>query len=120
MRIRVAALLTLIVTFVGSLPYCGLARGAEPALGRAMDEFRLPDHLGKDRSLGELAGERATVVAFLGTQCPLAKLYAGRLETIATKYADRGVAVVAVMSNVQDSLEEITSFTRRHEISYAV
>jgi peroxiredoxin len=86
----------------------------------AIEDFRLPDHLGQEQSLDELAGEKATIVAFLGTECPLAKLYAGRLQAIADEYAERGVTVVGVMSNKQDSLTEIAAFVRRHDLSYPV
>src|SRR4029078_55304 len=48
------------------------------------------------------------------------KLYAGRLQAISRDYADRGVAVVGVMSNSQDSLAEIAEFVRLHELSYPV
>ena len=60
------------------------------------------------------------MVAFLGTECPLAKLYAGRLQSIADSYAQKGVAVVAVMSNAQDSLAKIAAFVREHKLSYPV
>jgi peroxiredoxin len=94
---------------------------AKPTLGAKVADFTLPDYLGKDHALAELTDrDDIIVVAFLGTQCPLAKLYSRRLEQIATEYADRGVAVVGVMSNSQDSLAEIAAFVRRHELSYPV
>ena len=83
-------------------------------------DFRLPDHLGKEHALADFADHDLVVVAFLGTECPLAKLYAGRLQTIADEYAERGVAVVAVMSNAQDSLAEIAAFVRQHKLTYPV
>src|SRR6476659_7131573 len=81
-------------------------------------DFRLPDSLGKQHALADFADRKLVVVAFLGTECPLAKLYAGRLQTIAGEYAEHGVAVVAVMSNTQDSLEKIAAFVRQHKITY--
>ena len=92
----------------------------EPTADRSITDFRLPDHLGKDHALADFADRDLVVVAFLGTECPLAKLYAGRLQTIADEYADRGVAVVAVMSNAQDSLSEIAAFVRQHNVTYPV
>src|SRR5688572_516007 len=80
--------------------------------------FSLPDHLGQQRSMVEYSDKRLVVVAFLGTQCPLAKLYAARLQTIANDFANRGVAVVGVMSNTQDSLPEIAEFVKLHDIHY--
>ena len=82
-----------------------------PARAAAIDDFSLPDHLGKKQSLADLADKQVVVVAFLGTQCPLAKLYATRLQSIANDFADRGVAVVAVMSNAQDSISARTDST---------
>jgi peroxiredoxin len=93
---------------------------ATPPVGAEIADFRLPDHLGKEHALSELADGELVVVAFLGTECPLAKLYAGRLQAIAAEYAERGVAVVAVMSNVQDSLSEIAAYVRQHELTYPV
>ena len=81
--------------------------GGGYANAAAVGNFSLPDHLGQRRSLADLLDKRLVVVAFLGTQCPLAKLYAARLQTIANDFADRGVAVVGVMSNTQDSLPEV-------------
>jgi peroxiredoxin len=93
---------------------------AESTADRSITDFRLPDHLGKEHSLADFADRELVVVAFLGTECPLAKMYAGRLQTIADEYADRGVAVVAVMSNAQDSLAEIAAFVRQHNVTYPV
>lgn len=88
--------------------------------GTEVADFRLPDHTGKEHALKDLADHDLVVVAFLGTECPLAKLYAGRLQTIADDYAKRGVAVVAVMSNAQDSLAKIAAFERQYKITYPV
>src|SRR5262245_6232021 len=79
---------------------------AAPEVGTKIADFRLPDSLGKEHSLADFPDRNFVVVAFLGTECPLAKVYAGRLQKVADDYAERGVAVVAVMSNVQDSLAD--------------
>ena len=91
-----------------------------PKSATVISDFHLPDHLGKEHTLSEFADHDLVVVAFLGTQCPLAKLYAGRLQSIADSYAQKGVAVVAVMSNAQDSLAKIAAFVREHKLSYPV
>lgn len=96
-----------------------VARGAM-SLGVAIDGFELPDVRGQKHTLAELADRELVVVAFLGTQCPLAKLYAGRLQKLADEYADRDVAVVAVMSNVQDSLADVEDYVRQHQLELPV
>lgn len=112
MLARTVLLLSIIIMLFASV-----AR-SEPTAEIA--DFCLPDHLGKEHALANFADHDFVVVAFLGTECPLAKLYAGRLQAIADEYAERGVAVVAVMSNAQDSLAEIAIFVRQHNITYPV
>jgi peroxiredoxin len=103
---------------MGIMLAAGIARGATP-IGAAVDDFHLPDPQGREQALATLADGKPTVVAFLGAQCPIAKLYAARLEKLSADYGDR-VAFVAVMSNKQDSLEDIRAFVAQHELTFAV
>src|SRR6185369_17181673 len=92
----------------------------EQVAGASIADFRLPDSLGKEHALADLADHELVVVGFLGTECPLAKLYAERLQEIANDYFDRGVAVVAIMSNAQDSLAKIAAFAHQYKLTYAL
>ncbi len=60
------------------------------------------------------------VITFLGTECPLAKQYAVKLEKYYQAWKTRGVQVIGVMSNVQDSPSEVTAFIKKLEISYPI
>jgi peroxiredoxin len=91
---------------------------ASSAIGRKIDSLSLPDHHGKVRELAELRGERLLVVAFLGVECPLAKIYAPRLVSLAADYEAKGVKFVAIDSNLQDSLTDIATFARAHNLSF--
>ncbi|MCH5372979.1 MAG: redoxin domain-containing protein, partial [Planctomycetes bacterium] len=55
---------------------------------------------------------------FLGTECPLAKLYGPRLARLCSEYESRGVGFLGVMANSQDSVTEIAAYARRHEIPF--
>ncbi len=59
-----------------------------------------------------------TVVCFLGTECPLARLYAGRLNALVEEYAQRNVDFVGVMSNRQDSLEDVRHYAETTESTF--
>ncbi|MGE0538355.1 MAG: redoxin domain-containing protein [Pirellulales bacterium] len=83
-------------------------------------EFSLRDYRGREWSLSDLADRRFVVVAFLGTECPLAKLYAARLNNLAEAYGQRGVAFLGIDSNRQDSLTEILHYARVHGIEFPV
>ncbi|WP_145416745.1 redoxin family protein [Planctomycetes bacterium K23_9] len=91
-----------------------------PSSAQTLDSLNLVDHRGKQWTLDEFSDDSILVVAFLGTECPLAKLYAVRLGEIAKDYQANGVRVVAVMSNRQDSLEEIGAFVARQKIDFPV
>src|SRR5690606_15291927 len=60
------------------------------------------------------------IVVFLGTECPLAKLYGRRLAEIAAEYEPRGVQFVGIDSNVQDTLQKIGQYVRVHKIDFPV
>ena len=87
-------------------------------VGAKIEEFSLADFRGKQHQLSELHRGKLLVVAFLGTECPLVKLYAARLAEMHGRRQDHGVAVVGVFSNQQDSLAEIAHFGRTQKIDF--
>ena len=64
--------------------------------------------------------QRLTVVAFLGTECPLARLYGPRLQSLCDRYKDRGVQFLGVVSNVQDSPSEIDDYCKQYGIEFSI
>jgi peroxiredoxin len=111
--------LTLVVLATFFAPHA-LAEGTKPAIGARVDNFSLRDFHGKSYSLDELGKDKVTVLAFLGTECPLAKIYAARLVDLAEKFAPRGVVLVGINSNRQDAVTEIASFARVHKIPFPI
>ena len=94
---------------------------ASPSLQAAkLETIDLVDYRGRLWTLDDFNASKIVVVAFLGTECPLAQHYAIRLQQIADEYRDRGVDVIAVMSNRQDSLEEIAAYASRQKIEFPV
>jgi peroxiredoxin len=87
-------------------------------LGRMVENFKLQDYRGAEHALHDVAGKQATVIAFLGTECPLAKWYGPRLAELADKYAAQGVTFIGIDSNRQDSLSEISAYARTSGIKF--
>jgi len=108
--------------WIGLLTICvpGSLYAATPnsMVGRTVDNFRLRGHRGAHWSLAEAQEAKLLVVAFLGTECPLAKLYGPRLQQLQEKFADQGVLVVGINSNTQDSVTEITRYVTQHELTF--
>jgi peroxiredoxin len=91
--------------------------GEGDSLGRAIESFSLPDIHGQTRQLVDVKDAKLVVVTFLGVECPLARLYAPRVQKLADEYAAKGVAFLAVDANSQDSLTEMTAFARKYELN---
>lgn len=108
---RLGLLLVLVATF------CSNAQ-AEPDLSKPVGAFEVSDFRGRVWTLDDFADSKFVVVAYLGTECPLAKLYAGRLRELEQTYAGQGVTFVGVMSNRQDSIAEISAYARKYEINF--
>lgn len=126
-RLFMLAPLALLAGWIWMTPSIPLANGAEKAnsadagmIGRPIADFTLADTRGKSYSLSEFKEAPVVVVAFLGTECPLANVYAPKLERMAKQWSDKGVRFVAVMSNHQDSLAEIGEYAKKHGLSFPV
>jgi peroxiredoxin len=98
-----------------------IARADEGSpIGRKIEAFSAKDFDGKQYQLADFADKKLVVVAFMGTECPLAKLYGPRLEALAEEFGDQDVAFLVVDSNQQDSIAKIEHYARRHGIKFPV
>src|SRR5262245_59807186 len=99
---------------LGALAYAGSAAPASRAEGvdKRIDDFSLKSHAGREYSLRDFADRKVVVLAFVGTECPLAKLYGPRLAELTAKYGAKGVAFVGIDSNRQDSVSEMAAYAR--------
>src|SRR5581483_169338 len=80
----------------------------------------LADYRGRRHALADYADRKAVVIAFVGAECPLAKLYGPRLADLAAEFEPRGVAFLAIDANRQDSITEIAAYARMHGIPFPV
>lgn len=91
-----------------------------PSIGAPVGDFTARDSLGARHSLSEFAKNRVVVLAFLGVDCPLARLYAPRLDELARKYSGKGVVFIGVDANRLDSLNVIASFAKDRQIGFPI
>ncbi len=107
-----------------------LAAGVEPAArihaaddpsdlapGPVVD-FKLPTVKGGTLALADLKDKKAVAVIFLGTECPLVTYYLPRLNELAKEFAPKGVAVVAINSNIQDDVAAIQAQIERQPVVF--
>jgi thiol-disulfide isomerase/thioredoxin len=81
----------------------------DDVLGRKIDAIAGTDLNGKPIEIKAGSGDRATVVAFWGTECPLARQYASRLQELHDRFAG-DADFICVFSNAQDSPAEIRDY----------
>ncbi|HEX3725763.1 MAG TPA: redoxin domain-containing protein [Pirellulales bacterium] len=98
------------------------APAGEPTsdLGKNVASFTLPDYRGGSQSLDGLGKNKIVVLAFLGVECPLCKLYAPRLAELAKTYEPKGVVFLGLDSNRQDAVTEIAAYARAHHIEFPI
>lgn len=101
----------------GATP-AGVDAAGQKALGQKIENFELRDFRGKSVALDEFKQKRAVVIAFLGTECPLATLYAPRLQQLADRFAEKDVAFLGINANQQDSISELAQYAKVHEIKF--
>lgn len=68
-------------------------------LGTPAPDFSLPDTGGNTVSLSDFDTARALLVMFICNHCPFVKHVRAAIAEIGAEYQERGVGVVAVMSN---------------------
>ncbi len=112
--------LTCLAVGVVSLQFADVRAEDSSPIGKKIDAFSAKDVDGKQHQLSDFADKKLVVVAFMGTECPLAKLYGPRLAALEDEFADKSVALVVVDSNQQDSIAEIAHYARLHGIACPV
>lgn len=94
------------------------ASAAEPAaVGRTIGAFKLHDVVGREYDSSQHQ-HAFHVVAFLGTECPLARMYGPRLAELAKRFEGQDVEFITINSNQQDTLIEIAHFARVSRIEF--
>ncbi len=94
------------------------AADADDTPRKAVPAFSLPS---TDNSVVTLPDQsKAVVVCFLGTECPLARLYAPRLQKLADQYESKGVVFIGVDSNLQDTLAEVERFRTSNNLRFPI
>lgn len=86
-------------------------------LGAVVESFELLSFSGRSYSWPGSEPPAATVLVFIGTECPLAKLYVHRLKGFVDEFAKDDVQFLAIDSNSQDSNLEMESFARRMQLN---
>lgn len=106
------------VVLLGLGGRAGAADGEAARPQQKIADFALRDSGGKPCALADFKDSSIVVVAFLGTQCPLAQLYLPRLNKMAALYRDHGVVFLGINSNAQDSTADLAAYAQAHAVAF--
>jgi alkyl hydroperoxide reductase subunit AhpC len=83
-------------------------------------QFKSTSVTGHEVVVEKSSGAKLTVVCFLGTECPMARLYGPRLSELADEFRSDDVRIIGVNSNRQDSLADIRAYVDELSVSFPV
>ncbi len=75
---------------------------------------------GKSHTLGELAAPKATVVAFIGVDCPISNSYVRPLTEMASRFEAKGARFVGVNATPADSLKQVAGHAKEYRLGFPV
>ncbi|MDX6577456.1 MAG: hypothetical protein QOE96_3409 [Blastocatellia bacterium] len=93
---------------------------APPTIGSTIEDFKLPDVNGGDRSLNALKGKNGTVLIFISVQCPVSNGYNERMEKLAQDYKARGINVIGINSNATEPISAVKAHAGDKHFTFAV
>lgn len=93
---------------------------APPAIGTAIDDFKLPDTDGAEHSLNALKGKNGAVLIFIAVQCPVSNAYNDRMEKLAQDYKAKGVNVIGINSNNTEPAAAVKSHAGEKHLTFTI
>ena len=93
---------------------------APPAVGTVIEDFKLPDIGGAERSLKSLTGKNGAVLIFISVQCPVSNGYNERMEKLAEGYQARGINVIGINSNVTEPISAVKAHAADKHLTFTV
>ena len=97
-----------------------ISGGPTAATAKPVADFTLTTTDGKPWSLHGQKAAKATVVAFLATECPMANGYLPILSDVATKYSDKGVRLVGVYPDPDTTTAQLAAHAKEYKVAFPV
>ena len=94
-----------------------------PSVGGSAPDFSLPAVSGGSGTvaLKDLASKgKGVVVIFVSTQCPFSNAYNARMASLAKQSAAKGVAVVGINSNKNESASDVAEHAKKNGLAFPI
>jgi peroxiredoxin len=113
MKLLLTCLLLIAANLVGAGFNTALASDSSPFASRALRTIHQSDWHRDPQA-------RFHVVYFLGVECPVARLYATRIESLAKEWNAKGIQFVIVASNIHDSEKDLQQCAKDLQLSVPI
>lgn len=96
-----------------------MVKGRIKSVGQKVGPLALPDAAtGKMTPLYGDGKQKATAILFISVKCPCSNAYNDRLRTVAAKYLAKGIRVVGVYSNRDETAAEIAAHAKKNKFPF--
>ncbi|MDQ3064348.1 MAG: redoxin domain-containing protein [Acidobacteriota bacterium] len=104
---RMSFLITAIFAVAAFISFNNVSAKDGLAVGSTLENFKLTDTSGAEKSFNDLKGKNGAVLIFLSVQCPVVKGYDARIVKLAEDYAAKGVNVIGINSNSTEVADKV-------------
>lgn len=111
----------LVLLFAVCCLFTATVKANDFAIGTVLEDFKLKDLSGTEKSFNSLRGEKGTIIVFLSAQCPVVKQYNARINQLAADYKAKGINFVGIQPNtLSESLEWMKSESEKAGYQFPV
>jgi peroxiredoxin len=114
MKKRLSILFAAIFALAAFVSLSGTQVKADVQIGAALENFKLTDTNGAEKSFTDLKGKNGAVVIFLSSECPVVRGYNDRINRLAADLYAKGINVIGVNSNYSETLEQVKKHAEEH------
>ena len=104
---RMSVLITAIFAVAAFISFNNVSAKDGLAVGSTLENFKLTDTGGAEKSFNDLKGKNGAVLIFLSVQCPVVKGYDARIVKLAEDYAAKGINVIGINSNSTEGADKV-------------
>jgi len=104
---RISFLVTAIFAVAAFISFNNVSAKDGLAVGSTLENFKLTDASGAEKSFNDLKGKNGAVLIFLSVQCPVVKGYDERIVKLAADYQAKGINVIGINSNSTEALDKV-------------
>ncbi len=104
---RISFLVTAIFAVAAFISFNSVSAKDGLAIGSTLENFKLTDTSGAEKSFNNLKGKNGAVLIFLSVQCPVVKGYDERIVKLAADYAAKGINVIGINPNSTETTDKV-------------